>query len=720
MRDEKSDIKRIFAPFMMVLPVVIPILTIVGLVTHRMCRYITPMYDTDLRIRMDNKDYSFSRNNLYKDFDVLTASDKVLTEVQVLKSDLIILKALDDMNIPVTYKRVGQMMTTELYPLAPFTVVLDTLHPVKKDVDYMLYIYTGDSISICENEDCEKSYFDYWFEIGGGRLKIIKNQKWIEKNELEAMYGEFQFRVNTLEGLKSEFVGDNLLVKEIDKDIDIIRINFSGENAQKIADFTNQLAESFTNEYLETKVKAATLTAEFINSQITQARERLIESESKIEQFRYDQNLLNSKQELEIGLKKISQLEVQLANLALKKITMDSLIVYVQEDAEDYTKYAPSFESYGGLLFVELMKKYQSLLDKRRELSAQYTQESIEIREVNEKLKQTKAYIKNSITNHRELVNYQYDLLKERVEFEKTRFDNLPTKERNLLIYQRDFKQNEDIYNFLSKKKMEADIAKSVDLSFHKIIKKAKVPKVPTSPQKSFISALVVLAVLLVIVFLVYMYDYLKAGMYTKKQFEESLGYAIDTFIVKDTTDGFTVNSDMMLDIKSPNDGENLIAVASPYKKEGKTYFSKCLIETQLSRYSNKIRYISLKDNPEILGQWRQHDYDKSYIMDGYDYVILDTHEVSGSKWESTILNHVDHIFFVLKNKHTKKRHVKFILDIIESYKLKDFSFVLNEYHPYTNYLGEISVSNRFRGKTKGTFTLLRRVVKWYTALWVI
>lgn len=726
---EKKDLKQLIAPFMLSLPVLLPVLVIVGMVSYRLCRYIVPLYDTELRVKLETKDDSFTKNNLYKDFDVLTTTDKVLTEVQVLKSDLIIKKTLRAMNLPITYKRVGQLMDTELYPDSPFIVEIDSNQTIPKNTFYSLEIFPDESIELSKNIALIKTKFGKWVDFEGGKIKISKNKNWLNKHKLNELYGTYEFKVNTLKGLKSDFVADNLLVKEIDKDIDIIRINFQGENPQKIADFANLLVATFTKDYLETKVQAAHLTSNFIDSQIVDIKERLVESEINLERFRYDKKVLNSKQQLEIGLKKIAQLDVQLANLSLKKITMDSLIVYVENEDEDYINYAPSFESYGGLLFVELMKKYQSLLDERRSLSAQYTRESRELDEINEKLLQTKGYIKNSIVNHRELVKYQYDLLSDRVKLEKERFTDLPSKERKFLGYEREFRQNEDIYNFLSKKKMEADIAKSVDLAFHKIIQEAQVPSMAVSPNKKFIAALMVLSVFLIIVFLVYLINFLKTGIKSYEEIERFFGHSIHGFLVTDSTENYQFNTDLMTDIVSLKREKQIIVVASGHKGEGKSYFTRALLKTQSifnkSRTKviseGKLNFTSVKNASfEELNKWRFAGYDRSFFLTNYDQVLIDTHSINSSKEESLLLAHADHVFFVMDFRKTKTKDLEFIKNFLESNPIKSYSLILNNYSLFTNHLGEINIANSYKGSKKGLINRVTYLKNWYKAWWAI
>lgn len=725
---EKRDLKQLIAPFMLSLPVLIPVLILVGIISYTFCKYLVPIYETELRVKLETKDDSFTKNNLYKDFDVLSTSDKVLTEVQVLKSDLIIRKTLMAMNLPITYKRVGKLKDTELYPESPFYVEIDSVSTLTSNKFYGLEIISDELIELGLEEPFVSTKFNMWTKFEGGRIKITKNTQWIKRHAVSDLIGSYEFKVNTIKGLKSDFVTDNLLVKEIDKDIDIIRVNFQGENPHKIADFTNLLVATFTEDYLETKVQAAHLTSNFIDSQIVDIKKKLMESEVNLERFRYDKKVLNSKQQLEIGLKKIAQLDVQLANLSLKKITMDSLIVYVENENEDYTKYAPSFESYGGLLFVELMKKYQSLLDERRSLLSQYTPESREINEINEKLSQTKGYIKNSIINHRELVKYQYDLLSDRVKLENEKFTDLPSKERRFLVFEREFRQNEDIFNFLSKKKMEADIAKSVDLAFHKIIQKAQVPKVPVSPNKKFITALMVLLVFLVAVFFIYLFNFLSSGIKSHRVIERYFGHSIQTFLVNDKSSFYDFNSDLMTDVLGMRTEKQIIGVASGHKGEGKSYFSQALVQTQSVLKSSRVKVISdsnlhsqLSHLPyDELNRWRSTGYERSFFLDNCDHVLIDTCCIKSSKEESAMLAHVDHVFFILDSNKSKMKDLEFIKTFLNSYPIKSYSIVLNNCSPFTNYLGEVSVFNSYKATNAGILNRIKLLKNWYAAWWAV
>ena len=195
---EVDDIKRMIAPLMKVLPYIIVVVIGCGVVTFMLLKYSTPIYETELILKMDNSDNSFTKNNLYKDFDVLTSSDKLLTEVQVIKSDLIVKNAIKAMNIPVTYYRLGKLAEAELYPMAPFIVLEDSLKPVKKNFKYKLKIFPDKKITVAHGKKVVKAKLGDFISIGGGRLRIVLNKMWVEKKGSKEIPGVYEFKVNTI------------------------------------------------------------------------------------------------------------------------------------------------------------------------------------------------------------------------------------------------------------------------------------------------------------------------------------------------------------------------------------------------------------------------------------------------------------------------------------------------------------------------------------------
>ena len=85
----------------------------------------------------------------------------------------------------------------------------------------------------------------------------------------------------------------NLDVVSVDKDVAVIRINFRSAVPEKASLFVNKLAEMYILDYIETKYKAAETTVIFLENQIDDVSERLSSTESSIENYRDNKNIIN-------------------------------------------------------------------------------------------------------------------------------------------------------------------------------------------------------------------------------------------------------------------------------------------------------------------------------------------------------------------------------------------------------------------------------------------
>ena len=82
-------------------------------------------------------------------------------------------------------------------------------------------------------------------------------------------------------------------------------------------------------------------------------------------------------------------------------------------------------------------------------------------------------YIIENIQNHRKNTIYQLTQIENEIELATRKLDDLPTREKKLVMLEREFKHYQDLFNFLKKKQMEAGIAKLAQLNFHRIINEA-------------------------------------------------------------------------------------------------------------------------------------------------------------------------------------------------------------------------------------------------------
>jgi capsular polysaccharide biosynthesis protein len=212
-----------------------------------------------------------------------------------------------------------------------------------------------------------------------------------------------------------------------------------------------------------------------------------MKSETGIESYRNEQSITNIRQETETDLRKISQMKIQQTNLKMSLDAVQELYEYIKSGKNDFLTLAPNFEAFTDLLSTEMVKNIKRLQAEKRDLLLTYTTNDEKAKVIDEKIKDLTDYLAESI--HNTLTNQQVKLkiLNADIEEAEQVFASVPEKERLLNDMNRDFELLQSSYNFLNEKKIEAEIAQSARIAFHRVITPGEAPIKPVSPVRSII-----------------------------------------------------------------------------------------------------------------------------------------------------------------------------------------------------------------------------------------
>ncbi len=768
---EVQDIKRLLYPLVKGLPLVLLVFTTAVVVVWRMTNYQTPIFEAKATIKLDDHATGFSDNNLYKDLDIFSETNDVLTEVETIKSDIILLAALDLMPTNIEYYRVGELRTSELYNKSPFYIEYDTNRFASYNELFHLNILNEKWFSISQEADTLVGEFGKEFLFKNNRLTIYQTPFWSSEHGEENLADAYQFRVNTNQFLLSNFVKGNLFIKEIDKNVAVIQIYFEGENPHRVADFVNAVAKAYLQDHISNKMKAAKMTEEFLDSRTQEALDQLHEAENNLESYRLQNLVLNIEQETETDLRKIAQLDIQQVNLNMKKVTLDSLEHYVLTDVDRFLELAPSFEAYGGLLYTELMKKLKSLESEKIDLLNRFTTASEEIQIIDKKINDLVSYLVENIKNHRINTVHQLNLIEAEIERETRKLDNLPSREKKMVMLERQFKHYEDLFNFLKKKQMEAGIAKLAQLNFHRIINQAIAPKEPASPNRGFNVGLAGFLSLLFSIAFVYIAQAIRGKINSRYQLENMSDAPVLGAVKKDVH----LNADGSLDavilslIPHINNKKGVkIAFNSSIAGEGKTYLAhqvavtlasvgrkvllldfnsrnsswKTLLgednnavslenyfsgKTAVSETTNSSRY----ENLEVGGFENSLQPNRFYLSDKfsdklteltnvYDVVIIDNSAYAIASDADVYMGYSDYNIYVVRHNFTDTKYVKNINAIVQKYGVERVGLVLNDVPKGVNYSGDFYGSRYLYNKPKGFFAKVKHYWESYKNAWNI
>jgi hypothetical protein len=376
---------------------------------------------------------------------------------------------------------------------------------------------------------------------------------------------------------------------------------------------------------------------------------------------------------------------------------------YIAAGKKNYLELAPNFEAFTDLLSTEMVKNIKKLQSDKKDLLMTYTPENEKVQIIDAKLKDLIDYQIESIKNTERNLQIKYnDLTNDISESEKV-FIGLPEKEKKLTILNRDFNLYETNYNFLNGKRIDAEIARSAKIAFHKIITPAEISKTPVSPIRGIIIVVAALMGLFGSTVLIYIVHFAKAkvnDIYTIEK-NSTIPVAIATPYLKlksAITDNFLKEA-IQMELKGLIKDKNLLAISS-YDSDKDHLFHSRNLTNAFKKQGRKI--VVLDATGQLENEFEAHEYrnfsDSKYlsytkaafqkeiqeIMQHFELCIIHNQAIKEDKLALLFMSLATENLIVLDSRKSAEKTVIKIELLKDEYSLPNVWFVLNklDYNP--------------------------------------
>lgn len=701
MRNEFSFLR----PYFRGLPLIILSMVIAVIVAQKYLSYVTPMYESVTKLKLADIQEGAPGANLFKDLDVFATSNKIGGEIEVLKSKIIIDKAVKKIGFDQEIYRIGKIKSTELFTERPFLVEASILDQELYDTKLSIIVKdtANYSISIPESEEKYDGVFGQNLVIPNkASFKLDINKDLFAKKSNLKIADNYQLEILSEQKIYKK-ITTNLDVVSTEKDVAILKIIFKSTVPEKAAIFTNTLAETYISDYIEVKYQTAKITSDFLNKQISDVYKKLNDSENKIEKYKEKKEIINLRQETETDLRKISQLKIQQTNVKMSLDAIDELNQYIKKGEKNFLELAPNFEAFTDLLSTEMIKKIKELQSERTDLLLTYKKDTEMVKAVDEKISFFTSYFIESINNTKNNLQTKYDKLSSDIIKAREVFVDLPEKEKMLLILERDFQLNQQSYIFLNEKKIEAEIAKAAKVAFHRIITKAEASTAPVSPNRTIIIIVSALLALMGSLFLIFLVHSLKARVNSTNAIEKATDIPIlytTPRLKKEIKKNVHFQREVLrMDMNHALIKKGIINLTSVKDSHGSIFHSYNIART-LHAQEKKVLLVSIDNQIESkeLGYdvinldsavFINHSYEKlchyfETLAEGYDYTLIKNENLKSNFISTVIMRMSDRNLFVLDSRKTLASELVKINLLRDKYEIKNMHFVLNNdsYNP--------------------------------------
>ena len=301
-------------------------------------RYTTPIYEISSSLLVEEEKAGSplasgaggSSEGIFQGLGMMNSMRNIYNQMVILNSTPIVSRTLNELDFEVSYYAVGRVAVSERYKEVPFQVVWDEEHPQVIDADFFLTIEPNGKLKIDMEEEVISAYSYTEEEVvkripgysfsrtidPGTKITSDEFSFTILLNELfdSNASNNYKFRFNSKKALLKRY-REQLDVTLNDKETSILNLTLRDFNVKKGVDFLNKLTEVYQLDNLEKKNENANRTIQFISSQLQSISDSLSISESRMETFQSEHQVLDISMQSQQLLEQMRELDEELVTL---------------------------------------------------------------------------------------------------------------------------------------------------------------------------------------------------------------------------------------------------------------------------------------------------------------------------------------------------------------------------------------------------------------------
>ncbi|HMH32159.1 MAG TPA: polysaccharide biosynthesis tyrosine autokinase [Puia sp.] len=473
--------------------------------------YTNPTYQASTTILIKTDDKSGALKSLYKDLGINEKVTSIQNQVGVLSSYNLNLKTLQNLNWDVSWYKNSLFSKTDLYQNGPFKVE----HPDYFDQVQGVPIYI-------------KPISDVSYQLSYDGAALVKGFNYKLKYKGEVKFGEafvneyFNFKLSKPKGRPvesgTEYIlvfnntpqlaleyQDKLDIKLVDKDAELINVKLDGEQVGRTVDYLNALGQEYILFGLSERDRIADNTVLFIDSLISNIDSSLQIAGNEFTDFRTRNRVVDIGKESSLVIEKSKNVGDQEAIAKIKLAYYTNLKKYLRNPDKIKTLMAPSVVGVTDPALNSLVLKLSDLSSQREVQSYTLQENNPKLIALDKEIAYTQNELSENINNL--LSNTQLELsnLTKQKNDIYAEQSALPKKEQNYINIKRSFDLNNDLYNFLLQRRVEAGIMKASHEPEAQIIDPARADSVKLIGHYGLINLIIGMVAGLVLAFLYFL-----------------------------------------------------------------------------------------------------------------------------------------------------------------------------------------------------------------------
>ena len=475
------SIKDLFFKYVRFLPVFLVSVALCLLGAYLYLRYTTPIYRVTgtLSFKQEDQNTGGKFNDI---FNAKNVSD-VQSEIEILKSQSLMERVVDSVNLQTSYFAVGKIKTLNIYLSCPFRLNIIKLTDSFTSFKMNFTFPTDNEFRV--NKEPSRFKFGDVFGNAYGLFTLTKVHNGVKGKEFNVEWK------STPEQAANYAPMVRVAPKIAGTSIYNIQIDYT--NSILAADIINNLMVRYKDASIDDKNATIKQRLDYIIGQLVRIDRDLDSIEAKRIAYINEHNLSGYEGQLASFFEIQTRADEEIQNQRQQLVIIDLMTAYLRDTMNNFEK-TPSALSLSDPTLNAMMTGYNQMqLERKRMLEQKIPEENPQLQAKNAELETLRKSILEALKNVKIAYNSAIDDFYKRGSAAIFKQKQMPAKIQRLLEMERERDSKLALYKFLQEQREETAMQQAATVSNSKVLAGAYPTNTPIRPNRRAIQLLAII-----------------------------------------------------------------------------------------------------------------------------------------------------------------------------------------------------------------------------------
>ena len=465
-------------------------ITIIAILLAKYYLYFIPStYESYaiIKVKVNN---NIPTTDVFRDSLNQTNTSGIKQEMVTLKTYKTNKRALEKIDLKTQYFKTEKYKVIELYNNSP--IKIHGFKNLKSSTvgHYFILHPKKDGFTLSIKDGVESSLYPF--------NKEVKTPYFIGTvDKILDFSRDITFKING----NSRYIYENLIrgrlsISQIDPSANLIKVSFQDPIPERANEYIDALVDAYIELSIEKKERTNKKVLTFLDKQLEVTRKKLEASEDELEAYK-SKNSVEPSVKSHDSFEKLSRIELDLSEVEMKEKLVSNLILFVKNN-KNLDSIAPTLIEFRDQSTLKLIDTLQTYQQQENTLKFEFTDKYPKLINLRQQMQSIRRKILFNMKNLKSsFVTKRIGLEKQKKKYETT-LKTLPSKEKRLVHFQRDYEVNSKMYSYLLEKQSENELIEAASVADYEAVDKAYNSLMPIKPKRSVV---VIIAAILGLIF---------------------------------------------------------------------------------------------------------------------------------------------------------------------------------------------------------------------------